>query len=89
MFWTLLMCHFVADYPLQTDAVVQAKKRLPGLLWHVTRHHLCEGQHLESSALDRASAIEGRYSGSGRERNTSTIPMTVAMRNAACCPFHC
>ena len=38
MFWTLLMCHFVADYPLQTDAVVQAKKRLPGLLWHVTIH---------------------------------------------------
>lgn len=38
MFWTLLLCHLVADYPLQTDAVVKAKKRLPGLVWHVLIH---------------------------------------------------
>jgi hypothetical protein len=38
MFWILLLCHFLADYPLQTDATVQAKKRLPGLIWHVTIH---------------------------------------------------
>jgi uncharacterized protein DUF3307 len=38
MFWILLLCHFLADYPLQSDAIVQAKKRLPGLIWHVTIH---------------------------------------------------
>lgn len=38
MFWTLLLCHLIADYPLQTDAMVQAKKRLPGLLFHVAVH---------------------------------------------------
>ena len=38
MFWMLLLCHFLADYPLQSDAIVQAKKRLPGLIWHVTIH---------------------------------------------------
>ncbi|MGH8605025.1 MAG: DUF3307 domain-containing protein, partial [Gammaproteobacteria bacterium] len=38
MFWALLLCHFVADYPLQSKAVVQAKTRLPGLIWHVTIH---------------------------------------------------
>lgn len=38
MFWTLLLCHLLADYPLQTDAMVQAKKRLPGLTLHVGVH---------------------------------------------------
>jgi len=38
MFWTLLLCHLIADYPLQTDAMVQAKKRLPGLTFHVGVH---------------------------------------------------
>lgn len=38
MFWTLLLCHFLADYPLQSKAIVQAKARLPGLIWHVTIH---------------------------------------------------
>ncbi|MBX3009970.1 MAG: DUF3307 domain-containing protein [Caldilineaceae bacterium] len=38
MFWTLLLSHLMADYPLQTDAMVQAKKHLPGLLFHVTVH---------------------------------------------------
>lgn len=38
MFWTLLLCHLIADYPLQTDAMVQAKKRLPGLTLHVGVH---------------------------------------------------
>ncbi len=38
MFWTLLLCHLVADYPLQSDAIVNAKKRLPGLAWHVGIH---------------------------------------------------
>ncbi|MGH6636235.1 MAG: DUF3307 domain-containing protein [Gammaproteobacteria bacterium] len=38
MFWALLLCHLVADYPLQSNAIVQAKTRLPGLIWHVTIH---------------------------------------------------
>ncbi len=38
MFWTLLLSHLIADYPLQTDAMVQAKKRLPGLIFHVAVH---------------------------------------------------
>jgi len=38
MFWTLLLAHLIADYPLQTDAMVQAKKRLPGLTLHVGIH---------------------------------------------------
>lgn len=38
MFWTLLLCHVLADYPLQTDAVVQAKRHLRGIFWHVTIH---------------------------------------------------
>ncbi len=38
MFWTLLLCHLIADYPLQTDTMVQAKKRLPGLTLHVAVH---------------------------------------------------
>jgi len=40
MFWVLWFCHLIADYPLQTDALVQAKKRLPGLSWHVAIHLL-------------------------------------------------
>ncbi len=40
MFWTLLLCHLIADYPLQTNAMVQAKKRLPGLTLHVGVHLL-------------------------------------------------
>src|SRR5262245_36208548 len=40
MFWALLLCHLIADYPLQTDAMVQAKKRLPGLTLHVGVHLL-------------------------------------------------
>jgi Protein of unknown function (DUF3307) len=38
MFWALLLCHLVADYPLQSNAIVEAKTRLPGLIWHVTIH---------------------------------------------------
>ncbi len=38
MFWTLILAHFVADYPLQSDGMVLAKKRLPGLLAHVAVH---------------------------------------------------
>lgn len=40
MFWILLLCHLIADYPLQTDAIVKAKKGLPGLVWHVGIHFL-------------------------------------------------
>lgn len=38
MFWTLLLAHLLADYPLQTDRLVIAKKHLPGLLLHVGIH---------------------------------------------------
>jgi hypothetical protein len=38
MFWPLLLSHLVADYPLQTDAMVQAKKTVPGLTVHVAVH---------------------------------------------------
>ncbi len=40
MFWPLLLSHLVADYPLQTDGMVQAKKTLPGLTVHVAVHLL-------------------------------------------------
>jgi hypothetical protein len=40
MFWTLLLAHLLADYPLQTDRMVLAKKHLPGLLLHVAIHLL-------------------------------------------------
>lgn len=40
MFWTILLCHFIADYPLQTDNLVVAKKTLPGLIVHVSIHLL-------------------------------------------------
>jgi hypothetical protein len=38
MFWLLLFAHFVADYPFQTDDMVQAKKAWPGLTAHVAIH---------------------------------------------------
>ena len=38
MFWTLLLAHLLADYPLQTDRLVLAKKHLPGLVLHVAIH---------------------------------------------------
>ncbi len=38
MFWILVLAHLTADYPLQTDRLVLAKKRLPGLLLHVSIH---------------------------------------------------
>jgi hypothetical protein len=38
MFWTLLLADLIADYPLQTDRLVVAKKRLPGLALHVAIH---------------------------------------------------
>ena len=38
MFWTILLCHFIADYPLQTDGMVVAKKTLTGLVMHVSIH---------------------------------------------------
>ena len=38
MFWTLLLAHFIADYPLQSDGMVLAKKTLPGLLMHIGIH---------------------------------------------------
>jgi len=38
MFWLLLLCHFIADYPLQTDGMVIAKKQFPGLFMHVFIH---------------------------------------------------
>jgi len=38
MFWLLLLGHFLADYPLQTDGMVRAKKRIAGLLMHVFIH---------------------------------------------------
>lgn len=38
MFWTLLLCHLIADYPLQTDAMVRSKKQLSGVAFHVAVH---------------------------------------------------
>lgn len=38
MFWPLLFAHFIADYPLQTDGIVKAKKHWPGLTLHVAIH---------------------------------------------------
>lgn len=38
MFWPLLLAHLIADYPLQSDWMVQAKKSLPGLTLHVAVH---------------------------------------------------
>ena len=55
MFWTILLCHFIADYPLQTDGMVVAKKSLTGLLMHVSIHFiiifvmLCSFLHLSTT----------------------------------------
>jgi hypothetical protein len=38
MFWTFFLADLIADYPLQTDRLVVAKKRLPGLTFHVAIH---------------------------------------------------
>ncbi len=38
MFWTLVLAHFIADYPLQSDGLVKAKRTVPGLLFHVSLH---------------------------------------------------
>lgn len=38
MFWAFILAHLIADYPLQTDAIVAAKKRLPVLALHVAIH---------------------------------------------------
>ncbi len=38
MFWVLFLAHLIADYPLQPDRLVAAKKRLPGLTIHVLVH---------------------------------------------------
>jgi len=38
MFWFLLLCHFIGDYPLQTDGMVKAKKQIFGLTMHVFIH---------------------------------------------------
>ena len=35
-----MLCHLIADYPLQTDAMVMAKKTLSGLMMHVSVHFL-------------------------------------------------
>ena len=40
MFWIIILCHLIADYPLQTDAMVMAKKTLTGLIMHVSVHFL-------------------------------------------------
>lgn len=40
MFWIILFCHLIADYPLQTDAMVKAKKTFSGLVMHVSVHLL-------------------------------------------------
>jgi hypothetical protein len=38
MFWTLALAHVLADYPLQTDALVRAKRNWLGVAAHVTIH---------------------------------------------------
>lgn len=38
MFWTLALAHVFADYPLQTDALVRAKRNWLGVALHVTIH---------------------------------------------------
>ena len=40
MFWALVLCHFIADYPLQTDGIVRAKRSLSGLSLHIAIHLL-------------------------------------------------
>lgn len=36
MFWVLFLAHLIADYPLQPDRLVAAKKHFPGLAIHVS-----------------------------------------------------
>lgn len=38
MFWTLGLAHLIADYPLQTDGLVRAKRHWHGLALHVLAH---------------------------------------------------
>jgi len=38
MFWYLLLAHFIADYPLQTDWMVKNKQRWPVLGLHIAIH---------------------------------------------------
>ena len=38
MFWTLLLAHLIADYPLQSSWMVRAKRTLGGLTLHVAIH---------------------------------------------------
>jgi hypothetical protein len=40
MFWPFLFAHLLADYPLQTDGMVQAKKTMAGLALHIAIHFL-------------------------------------------------
>jgi len=40
MIWILLLCHFIGDYPLQTDAMVLAKRQFLGLTLHVAIHFI-------------------------------------------------
>lgn len=40
MFWTLVLSHLLADYPLQTDRLVQAKRHTRGLILHIGVHLL-------------------------------------------------
>lgn len=40
MLWIIILCHLIADYPLQTQAMVKAKQNLVGLLMHVSIHFL-------------------------------------------------
>lgn len=38
LFFLLLLCHFIADYPLQTDKMILAKKHWRGLIAHSSVH---------------------------------------------------
>lgn len=38
MFWTLLLAHFIADYPLQFPWIIRSKRTLRGLSAHVAIH---------------------------------------------------
>jgi hypothetical protein len=38
MFWILFLAHLIADYPLQPDRLVVAKKHLQGLTVHIAIH---------------------------------------------------
>ena len=43
MFWTLLLAHFIADYPLQLPWILRAKRTLRGLAAHVAIHIVVMG----------------------------------------------